>query len=125
MKLITLVRLLAGLLAAAPLLARAEMAVQSVAEIRSAAAAFVTTQLANGAHAEAAALDERVLYLTRSMGATWWQTFRYVRLPAAMSYIFLCWKHFPSQLVQATLFFGLLAACWNSGMALSIIVLRK
>lgn len=34
------------------------------------------------------ALDERVLYLTRSMGATWWQTFRYVRLPAAMSYIF-------------------------------------
>ncbi len=34
------------------------------------------------------ALDERLLYLTRSMGATWWQTFRYVRLPAAMSYIF-------------------------------------
>lgn len=34
------------------------------------------------------ALDERVLYLTRSMGATWWQTFRYVRLPAAMTYIF-------------------------------------
>jgi NitT/TauT family transport system permease protein len=34
------------------------------------------------------ALDERVLYLTRSMGATWWQTFRYVRLPAALSYIF-------------------------------------
>ena len=34
------------------------------------------------------ALDPRVLYLTRSMGATWWQTFRYVRLPAAMTYIF-------------------------------------
>ena len=34
------------------------------------------------------ALDERVLYLTESMGATWWQTFRYVRLPAAMTYIF-------------------------------------
>jgi len=34
------------------------------------------------------ALDERVLYLTRSMGASWWQTFRYVRLPAAMTYIF-------------------------------------
>ena len=34
------------------------------------------------------ALDERVLYLTRSMGATWWQTFRYVRMPAAMTYIF-------------------------------------
>ncbi|HEY1329380.1 MAG TPA: ABC transporter permease [Casimicrobiaceae bacterium] len=34
------------------------------------------------------ALDERVLYLTRSMGATWWQTFRYVRLPSALSYIF-------------------------------------
>ncbi len=34
------------------------------------------------------ALDERVLYLTQSMGATWWQTFRYVRLPAAMTYIF-------------------------------------
>lgn len=34
------------------------------------------------------ALDERVLYLTRSMGASWWQTFRYVRLPAAMNFIF-------------------------------------
>jgi NitT/TauT family transport system permease protein len=34
------------------------------------------------------ALDERVLYLTRSMGASWWQTFRYVRVPAALGYIF-------------------------------------
>ena len=34
------------------------------------------------------ALDERMLYLTQSMGATTWQTFRYVRLPAAMIYIF-------------------------------------
>lgn len=34
------------------------------------------------------ALDERVLYLTRSMGASGWQTFRYVRLPAALTYIF-------------------------------------
>jgi NitT/TauT family transport system permease protein len=34
------------------------------------------------------ALDERVLYLTRSMGATGWQTFRFVRLPAALTYIF-------------------------------------
>jgi NitT/TauT family transport system permease protein len=34
------------------------------------------------------ALDERVLFLTESMGATWWQTFCYVRLPAAMSYIY-------------------------------------
>ena len=34
------------------------------------------------------ALDERVLYLTKSMGATGWQTFRYVRLPAAMTNIF-------------------------------------
>ena len=34
------------------------------------------------------ALDERMLYLTQSMGATTWQTFRYVRLPAAMTYIF-------------------------------------
>jgi len=34
------------------------------------------------------ALDERVLFLTRSMGATWWQTFRYVRLPAALTYIY-------------------------------------
>jgi len=34
------------------------------------------------------ALDERVLFLTDSMGATWWQTFRYVRLPAAMAYIY-------------------------------------
>ena len=34
------------------------------------------------------ALDERVLFLTRSMGATWWQTFRHVRLPSALTYIF-------------------------------------
>ena len=34
------------------------------------------------------ALDERVLFLTDSMGASWWQTFRYVRLPSAMTYIF-------------------------------------
>ena len=34
------------------------------------------------------ALDERVLFLTDSMGATWWQTFRHVRLPAAMTYIY-------------------------------------
>jgi len=34
------------------------------------------------------ALDERVLYLSRSMGATAWQTFRYVRLPAALGHIF-------------------------------------
>ena len=34
------------------------------------------------------ALDERVLYLSRSMGATGWQTFRYVRLPAALGHIF-------------------------------------
>ena len=34
------------------------------------------------------ALDERVLFLTRSMGASGWQTFRHVRLPAALTYIF-------------------------------------
>ena len=34
------------------------------------------------------AMDLRVLYLTRSMGATRWQTFRYVRLPSAMPFIF-------------------------------------
>jgi NitT/TauT family transport system permease protein len=34
------------------------------------------------------ALDRRVLYLTRSMGASGWQTFRYVRIPAAMPFIF-------------------------------------
>ncbi len=34
------------------------------------------------------ALDERMLYLTRSMGASWWQTFRYIRLPAALGYVF-------------------------------------
>jgi NitT/TauT family transport system permease protein len=34
------------------------------------------------------ALDERVLYLTRSMGASSWQTFRYIRIPSALSYIF-------------------------------------
>ena len=34
------------------------------------------------------ALDERVLYLSRSMGATAWQTFRYIRLPSALGHIF-------------------------------------
>ena len=34
------------------------------------------------------ALDERVLYLTRSMGANPGQTFRYVRLPSARAHIF-------------------------------------
>lgn len=34
------------------------------------------------------ALDERVLYISRSMGASAWQTFRYIRLPAAMGHIF-------------------------------------
>ncbi len=33
-------------------------------------------------------LDERLLYLTRSMGSSWWQTFRYVRLPSALPIIF-------------------------------------
>jgi NitT/TauT family transport system permease protein len=34
------------------------------------------------------ALDERVLYLTRSMGANPGQTFRYIRLPSAIAHIF-------------------------------------
>jgi len=33
-------------------------------------------------------LDDRYLYLTKSMGATWWQTFRYLRFPAALPVIF-------------------------------------
>jgi NitT/TauT family transport system permease protein len=33
-------------------------------------------------------LDERFLYLTRSMGATTWQTFRFLRFPAALPVIF-------------------------------------
>jgi NitT/TauT family transport system permease protein len=33
-------------------------------------------------------LDDRVLYLTRTMGASAWQTFRYVRLPSALPVIF-------------------------------------
>lgn len=34
------------------------------------------------------ATDPRLHYLTRSMGADTWQAFQYVRLPAAMNYIF-------------------------------------
>ena len=34
------------------------------------------------------ALDERVLYLSRSMGASAAQTFRYIRLPSALAHIF-------------------------------------
>lgn len=33
-------------------------------------------------------LDTRLLYLTRSMGASWWQTFRFLRIPAALPVIF-------------------------------------
>jgi NitT/TauT family transport system permease protein len=33
-------------------------------------------------------LDTRLLYLTRSMGASGWQTFRYLRFPAALPVIF-------------------------------------
>jgi NitT/TauT family transport system permease protein len=33
-------------------------------------------------------LDTRLLYLTRSMGASTWQTFRYLRFPAALPVIF-------------------------------------
>jgi NitT/TauT family transport system permease protein len=33
-------------------------------------------------------LDARFLYLTKSMGATSWQTFRYLRIPAALPVIF-------------------------------------
>jgi NitT/TauT family transport system permease protein len=33
-------------------------------------------------------LDERLLYLTQSMGASRWQTFRYLRFPAALPVIF-------------------------------------
>ncbi|WP_245396689.1 ABC transporter permease [Jiella sonneratiae] len=33
-------------------------------------------------------LDQRLLYLTRSMGASKWQTFRYLRVPAALPVIF-------------------------------------
>ena len=33
-------------------------------------------------------LDQRLLYLTRSMGATTWQTFRFLRFPAALPVIF-------------------------------------
>ncbi|MCW5692621.1 MAG: ABC transporter permease [Pseudolabrys sp.] len=33
-------------------------------------------------------IDKRLLFLTRSMGATTWQTFRYLRFPAAIPVIF-------------------------------------
>jgi NitT/TauT family transport system permease protein len=33
-------------------------------------------------------LDQRLLYLTKSMGASTWQTFRYLRFPAALPIIF-------------------------------------
>ncbi len=33
-------------------------------------------------------LDERYLYLTKSMGASTWQTFRYLRVPSALPVIF-------------------------------------
>jgi len=33
-------------------------------------------------------IDKRLLYITRSMNASRWQTFRYVRLPASMTHVF-------------------------------------
>jgi len=33
-------------------------------------------------------LDNRYLFLTQSMGASWWQTFRFLRFPAALPVIF-------------------------------------
>lgn len=33
-------------------------------------------------------IDRRQYYLSRSMGATWWQTFRYIELPSAAPQIF-------------------------------------
>jgi NitT/TauT family transport system permease protein len=33
-------------------------------------------------------LDNRLLFLTQSMGASWWQTFRFLRFPAALPVIF-------------------------------------
>jgi NitT/TauT family transport system permease protein len=33
-------------------------------------------------------IEPRLFYLTRSMGASRWQTFRYIRLPAALPFIF-------------------------------------
>lgn len=34
------------------------------------------------------AVEQRLLYITRSMGASRWQTFRFIRLPAALPFIF-------------------------------------
>ncbi|MEM8552703.1 MAG: ABC transporter permease, partial [Pseudomonadota bacterium] len=34
------------------------------------------------------AIDRRQYYLSRSMGASWWQTFRFIELPTAMPQIF-------------------------------------
>ncbi len=34
------------------------------------------------------AVDRRLYYITQSMGASRWQTFRYIRVPASMRYIF-------------------------------------
>lgn len=33
-------------------------------------------------------VDPRLFHISRSMGANWWQTFRYIQYPAALPYIF-------------------------------------
>lgn len=59
-------------------------------------------------------LDDRLLYLTRSMGASRWQTFRHLRFPAALPVIFAGLKTSATIAVTAALVAEFVAS--NSGL---------
>ena len=65
-------------------------------------------------------LDDRLLYLTRSMGATGWQTFRYLRFPAALPVIFSGMK--TSATIAATA--AIVAEFVGSNSGLGYVLLR-
>ena len=65
-------------------------------------------------------LDTRLLYLTRSMGASTWQTFRYLRFPAALPVIFSGLK--TSATIAATA--AIVAEFVGSNQGLGYVLLR-
>ena len=66
------------------------------------------------------ALDTRLLYLTRSMGASVWQTFWYVRFPSALPVIFSGLKTAATIAATAAIVAEFVGA--NSGLGYSLLV---
>ncbi|GAA3885881.1 ABC transporter permease [Leifsonia kafniensis] len=66
-----------------------------------------------------AILDERLLYLTKSMGASGWQTFWYLRVPAAMPVIFSGLKTTATMAVTAVIVAEFLGS--NNGLGYALL----